>query len=1439
VLVLAASAVAYLHTDAGGEFLRRRIAARASERVTTSITIERVAFSLRAGVTIEGLAVRDVEGQDAITLRRIVVVPRYRELPRGIVAFESLRADGAAVHVRAKDDGTSNLTGLVRPKEDPRESKSKPRKAPHVRVEDLAIEGASLTVSREGGDRTSVSGVALRGRVDANLATRDIDARLALSVDTVEVRRQHLELSIADVRLPVSAALRASGGANGGADGADDHDGAQASAGEIAAGPLDAKLTLKRAGIEPYETRVSLPEVKGSLTPARLVVVGEAFEGIGLAIAAFRVEAARGGAAGETELDAVALERVTVRARELEKLAGRPVLASDVALTVQAAGPKDARRVNLQATAGGAVLEAEATLDTRDASAVSYRAKVDVRNVVAGALLASPNVPDVAVTELRLTADGKGTRVDTARSEATIAARGVRVRQTNIDRIDARATLANGRLHLTSLSAESLGQRADFEARYTFATRELDAELRLHPNLQTLRARWRETGRAGPPPKALASLEFVGPLAVRARGNVDGQLTLTTAPVRARVRGQPLVVTFAGTLDREDGRPTGGTFALDAALEGRDGTFTRPGVARRLRMRGALHDGLLDADGALEANDGTRLVTWTARGFGVRTGAPRVRPGSLHVTAEEMPLAAFSPFLRAEARERLPPDAKVSLRIAIDEGAKATRAEAHVVARQGEALALDVRASAALDGPMREAGTAPLRWKLDVDQPETPLEALPLATRLHGRVALKAHAHGTRSDVLGDVTLTARGVMTASDGGREPLREPVDATLRVTLADDTTSLALTGDIPGFRFVEAEARARRGGKGLLAALRGGRFDVRETELEGELRLPSAPVASWARLVPRAEGAKGAAGLTVGFRGTANAPEVSALATYDGYRTLDGRTAAFRLEVAGTPEVARATASLRDEARLSLRFSPRQLLGARARSRTERSTVDVHGALVVEDAPLASLLPDLPILEELRLRGEVASRLEADATIALEGDQRELAQLELRGTLGVSGGALALPGTARRIHGITLKAHGDADRLVLERLEARESDRDEPNRTLAVEGAFHVRERELRARAVAHRVLVSGGNFGALDAPRAALSGDVDIRAALAGPVRRVEVDVNALDVESADRQPRATHQEVTSLGDVLELEPGLEVGKLPVPRDRLAPRATETSTPRAGEKTLDLLVHIPKPVRVEQRPLELWFRGDVHVERFGEARVASGTLVCTGGSLLVGGRPHRLVSGDVKLVDAGPMLDLTFRYAPHPAALRDVATGGEQASDSPSDDPAHTEARSAWVFAHVRGVLGRTKTTFSGVSATLFDALAIENIGRVRVHSRPDRPMSETAQLPQTLQIRQSAFMSANLPHLAFLHRIDAHADPTASRFAYGRFESLEAERYSVDGRRRLRTTVRPRTLGQSDGELQADWLFRNTPRVVSGVGVLAGTRGGGGPVVFWEWSSAD
>jgi hypothetical protein len=100
-------------------------------------------------------------------------------------------------------------------------------------------------------------------------------------------------------------------------------------------------------------------------------------------------------------------------------------------------------------------------------------------------------------------------------------------------------------------------------------------------------------------------------------------------------------------------------------------------------------------------------------------------------------------------------------------------------------------------------------------------------------------------------------------------------------------------------------------------------------------------------------------------------------------------------------------------------------------------------------------------------------------------------------------------------------------------------------------------------------------------------------------------------------------------------------------------------------------------------------------------------------------------------------------------------------------------------------------------------------------------------------------MAVNLPHNLFLSRMNAWSDEYDDRFAYGKIRHLEAERYSRSGNTRIRATQRPPTMGQSNGELEADYLFLNQPRTKAGVGVVGGTRAGGGPAFFFEWASED
>jgi hypothetical protein len=68
---------------------------------------------------------------------------------------------------------------------------------------------------------------------------------------------------------------------------------------------------------------------------------------------------------------------------------------------------------------------------------------------------------------------------------------------------------------------------------------------------------------------------------------------------------------------------------------------------------------------------------------------------------------------------------------------------------------------------------------------------------------------------------------------------------------------------------------------------------------------------------------------------------------------------------------------------------------------------------------------------------------------------------------------------------------------------------------------------------------------------------------------------------------------------------------------------------------------------------------------------------------------------------------------------------------------------------------------------------------------------------------------------------------------------MEAERYSENGKTRVRMVSRPPSAGQSEAEVWLDWLLANDRNTAAGVGVRGGSRLGGGPGVFFEWSSSD
>jgi hypothetical protein len=213
-----------------------------------------------------------------------------------------------------------------------------------------------------------------------------------------------------------------------------------------------------------------------------------------------------------------------------------------------------------------------------------------------------------------------------------------------------------------------------------------------------------------------------------------------------------------------------------------------------------------------------------------------------------------------------------------------------------------------------------------------------------------------------------------------------------------------------------------------------------------------------------------------------------------------------------------------------------------------------------------------------------------------------------------------------------------------------------------------------------------------------------------------------------------------------------------------------------------------------------------------------------GSLSLFGKHHDLVDGSLAFTDEHPQgwMDMTFEHRLPNAAMRGLAKG------------------SAGAGARVRftGSPTKPKTALSGAgNAGFTEVVAMDEAGRPVQTSAPGLPASNTVTAPRGDQLLMLTFLGTNLPHMLFLDRFDAWADPYASADAYGRIENVDAQR--TKGKTRVRAVARPATPGRSSAEVQVDRLLVDDDRTAVGVGVRAGSRLGGGLGVFVEWSSDD
>jgi len=440
---------------------------------------------------------------------------------------------------------------------------------------------------------------------------------------------------------------------------------------------------------------------------------------------------------------------------------------------------------------------------------------------------------------------------------------------------------------------------------------------------------------------------------------------------------------------------------------------------------------------------------------------------------------------------------------------------------------------------------------------------------------------------------------------------------------------------------------------------------------------------------------------------------------------------------------------------------------------------------------------------------------------------------------------IPKSNRKLHDVELRLVASRDALTIEKLHAEESDREKPKRTLNASGQLsleNLRPGRATLTLSAQDFLLFGTDLlGMPDAPRAALSAHIDVTADLSKPRRQVAAVVHELDLHMPERFDKAHWPEKIHVGDVVLLdEPGAKVGKLPQPAAGKSASATAaqppgSATPRRrvdlpGSPGTDVSVHLARPIHIQKPPFEFFATGDLKVTlRPGAKPAVKGELSVLDGSFQLGGQQHRIAKNlrsRIFFDETHPgELDLFLEKPPHPAVLQDVS---------------RVSAGGDTVRLHLTGPIGKPQSKVTGVgNADLWDILPVHNAGRVKFTSKPDMPATETVQVPREYDVVLLSYMALNLPHNLFLDRMNAWADPYDDRFAYGRIRHMEADRYSKSGKTRVRATARPATIGQSNAELEAGYLLVNQSRTKAGAALVGGSRLGGGPALFFEWSSAD
>jgi hypothetical protein len=1497
-VVLVLAALVYLSTPPGRERVRAALEARLATRFAGQVEVGSARLSLR-GLEASNVVIRDAAGAQAIALERLVVEPRLRELLRRRVVLRILRLEGLQVAVRRDEAGRSNFEGLYRRGELPE----------YVRIERFEIARSAVTMSAP--DRiVALENLAIETSLEAHPRepTVKLDAR-SIAADLSVTRPGGLRVVVRELRtaLEVDYARGTGAATLGKTTGR----GALATAPDPHERSFEVSLPGATAKIGPGSLEAALDELDLAALAMQRLDVGIVRDDQGrlageqrVVAKGLRVDAKRLNAILDRELLAgdVGVEaQIVGPPGQLEIHVGTKTEGGHLAIDgrVDASDPEvpgydvKAKLSNLATEkllvpgatrappiTGGPidlhVVGKGRALDTAVADVTLRAGPLTIGALSLDALSLDAHLEKGVLTIEKLSAKVQGQPVELS-GEFAFATRRVRAR-----------------LAVPGDLAPSLARLKE-------------AGVRVPPAATALRLDEGVAIEIEGPLDGVLSITVPETRARIAGGRITvaGAAKVVRDPERTRVEAMNVTVgatdvdlaallpvlgrpPIEGLAGRASGRiDVAGTPAapdVDADLWIRWSTEDAKG---RARIRAHAIATRLDADVRIEREDQQNVPVLTAKASIPLAPGRKLAPRGAWSVQLAIPKRRLGEILALVPRAKRPslPDAALALDVALagtpakpkgtieldasgplvtalapdeqwahlkaaidaDDERVSVGVDTAFALRSGEAPALEAHLALRTPHAPLAGLVSKLDWALTANVAPHTLGSLTRG-RVKGAATAKVQAEGDLESLVAELNVEARGV--SRDG-----RLPIDGGVAVMVGSKQTTLDLRADALGVALARLGGTVGLGGEGLVGKLRA--REPLDPPLALSLTVPRASVAAFASVLApiapslsaRVAALRGDLSGAIAIDGRVRAPHAKGELAWDRWTSAHGTPGKLAVALDGSREsltlslVAGTTSPLR----LDVSIPPATLLAARRDGGEVEIGLGLHGANV----PLASLVPAGVATTDFA--GAISSDLAGTVRLGLSKARASVLDGVSKGRLELVDASVAIAGAARRFEDVRLLLVGQGQAMRLERLSMREADAQNPARTLEATGeASWGASPRARLDLKSKDWLLFGGRFGAADAPRATLSADLAVAGELGGPMRKVRVDVRALELLAPDRFLRAHAPETLSLGDVVDVSE-VPVGKLPGP-----PKAAPVKTPEPategdppGPPTplapkplapkplapkplapkvegqapgLDVVVDIPKPIRVWQAPLDLVATGRIHLVAQDGGRKIDGKLDVRAGGLMVGGADHTLVKGEVRFDDDHPagFFDLHFERKPHVVLLRDVSL---------SSRGEHAEV-------HMIGPNGGQQLVYEGLAnGSLFELLAVNNTGATRFLGRPDLPASQAPQLPQFMQLRTITFMRVNLPHLLFLDRIHAFADPNERRDAHGRVENLEAEAYSRDGTLRWRAITRPPTVGESQGEVEVDRLFGNDERSVWGAGLRAGTRLGGGPLLFFEWSS--